>query len=415
MPSAMPETDLSLTACARLLHELQAELDQLSAAGLRRNAPVIDAVDGSRVTIGGRVFDCWASNDYLGLAGHPALAEAAAVAARQFGVGGRASRLLAGTTRAHVDLERALAAWFGAEEALVLPTGYHANLGALTTLAGPEDVIVLDRLAHASLVDAARASRARLRVFRHNDAAHAAALLARAGGRRRLLVTEGCFSMDGDPAPLGELLAAARQHDAVLYLDDAHAAFAVGSRGQGSPEAAGVPLDGLLYMATLGKALGGQGGFLAGPTPWIELLRNRARTHLFTTALAVPMAAAASAALRVLAQEPHRRTLLAQRSHELHAALGTRAPARPSHIVPVRASPSPGLTDSGPARDHASTAGAADARWALELSRRLWEKGIWVPAIRPPTVPRGTSRLRISVTAAHTPQQVAALAAALAA
>lgn len=393
----MPNVSTRPVAFPALLQDLQEELRQLEAAGLRRHPLVIQDVDGSRVTIGGRRYDCWASNDYLGLARHPALAEAAAEAARRWGIGSRASRLLAGTTEAHDALESALAAWFGVEAALVCPTGYQANLSALTALAGPKDVIVMDRLAHASLVDAARATRARLRVFHHNDAGHAAELLSRSAGRRTFLVTEGLFSMEGDRAPWPELLAAACEHGAVAYLDDAHGAFALGAGGQGTPEACGTGFNGFLYMATLGKALGCQGGFLAGPRAWIELVRTTAKTYMFTTALAVPVAAAATAALQVLAHEPQRRRQLSQRCRQLHAALGFCAPSAPSHIVPIM-----------------KAAGAADARWAVDASRRLWEQGIWAPAIRPPTVPRGTSRLRISVTSDHTPAQVEALAKALA-
>lgn len=389
----MPKAAAQPTAFPQLLHDLQEELRQLEAAGLRRHPVIIQRVEGSRVTIAGRQYDCWASNDYLGLARHPALAEAAVDAARRWGIGSRASRLLAGTAEVHEALESALAAWFEVEAALVCPTGYQANLSALTALAGPEDAIVIDRLAHASLVDAARATRARLRVFHHNDAGHAAELLARSSGRRTFLVTEGVFSMEGDRAPWAELLAAAREHGAIAYLDDAHGAFALGAGGQGVPEACGTGCDGFLYMATLGKALGCQGGFLAGPRAWIDLVRNTAKTYMFTTALAVPVAAAAAEALRTLAREPQRRRQLSQRCQQLHAALGAGAPPAPSHIVPI---------SLGSPQD------------AMALSQRLWDQGIWAPAIRPPTVPRGTSRLRISVTSDHTPSQVEALAAALA-
>ena len=203
-------------------------------------------------------------------------------------MGARASRLLAGSTRWHTRLEASLAAWFGSEAAIVYPSGYQANLGTLGALCSSRDIIFVDRLAHASLVDAARATRATLRVFRHNDPAHVAALLARAGGaRRRFIVTEGVFSMEGDRAPLAELAELAESHDAMVYVDDAHGAFVVGATGRGTPEAAGLPQARFLYMGTLGKALGCQGGFVVGPTPLIELLRNRARTFIYTTALAV--------------------------------------------------------------------------------------------------------------------------------
>ena len=209
-------------------------------------------------------------------------------------------------------MEQQLAAWFAAQDALVFASGYLANLGALGALLSPQDLVVADRLVHASLLDAARGSGATVRVFRHNDPGHAAEVLARAGvrARRRLLVTEGVFGMDGDRAPLGELLEAAAAHDAMIYLDDAHGAFVVGAAGRGSPEAAGIAHERFIYMGTLGKALGAQGGFVVGPRALIDYLRNRARTFIYATALAIPVAAAACEALRVMEDEPQRRSVL---------------------------------------------------------------------------------------------------------
>ena len=310
------------SACQRLLDDIAAELAALEEAGLRRRLAPIERVDGADVWIGGRRVVNWCSNDYLGLAQHPVLAEAAARATGEWGVGARASRLLAGTSVWHQRLEEALAAWFGLEAAVVFPSGYQANLGVLGALLAADDVVCVDRLAHASLVDAARASRATFRVFHHNDVEHLRRLLERAAGaRRRLIVTEGIFSMDGDRAPLAALVDAAEAHDALVYLDDAHGAFVDGPRGRGSPEAAGIPIDRFLYMGTLGKALGCQGGFLAGPRALIELVHTRARTFLYTTALAVPVAAAAHAALALLEAEPQHRQRLLQRAQRLHDGL----------------------------------------------------------------------------------------------
>jgi 8-amino-7-oxononanoate synthase len=381
---------------ARLLEELAEELDALRDEGLFRVLTVLDAVDGPRVRIGGRELVSWCSNDYLGLAAHPALAEAAARAAAAWGVGARASRLLAGTSRWHARLEDALAAWFGADAAVVFSSGYLANLGVLGSLASSRDTVVIDRLAHASLFDAARATRATLRVFRHNDAAHAAELLSRASaGGRRFMVTEGVFSMDGDGAPLAELADVAERTGALVYLDDAHGSFVTGPGGRGSPEAAGVPHARFLYMGALGKALGGQGGFVAGPATLVDYLRNRARTFIYSTAPAVPVAAAAVRALEVMTAEPQRRDVLRQRIMRLHDRL-TVLPGlshlRASHILPIMV----GDTD-----------GVAAA------ARRLRERGCWVPAIRPPTVPEGTARLRLSVTALHADADIDALADAL--
>ncbi len=386
------------SARERLLRDCSDELQALDHQALRRRLTVVDRFDGPWVETGGRRLVNWCSNDYLGLACHPALAEAAAAAAAEWGVGARASRLLAGSTRWHARLEEALASWCGTDAAIVYPSGYLANLGTLGALLSSRDAVFVDRLAHASLVDAIRRTPAALRVFRHNDLSHLGALLSRAAGaRRRLVVTEGVFSMEGDACPLAELAELADSTDALLYVDDAHGAFVTGATGRGTPEAAGRLHERFLYMATLGKGLGCQGGFVAGPAPLIDYLHNRARTFLYSTALAVPVAAAAAAALRVVAEEPERRERLhrqAGRLQERLARLGLPAPARrtASHIVPLV---------------------VGSAARAVEAAGRLWERGCWAPAIRPPTVPRGTARLRLSVTALHTDAQIDALADAL--
>jgi len=357
-----------------------------------RSLTTLEAVEGAVVTVAGRRLVCWCSNDYLGLSQHPALVQAAAQAAAAFGVGARASRLLAGTTTCHRRLEESLAAWFGAEAALVFSSGYLANLGAIGSLASPQDAIVLDRMAHASLFEAARATRATVRVFRHNDADHAASVLARLrAARRRWLVTEGVFSMDGDVAPLAALAEVAQRQEALLYLDDAHGAFVRGAGGRGSPEDAGVSPERFLYMGALGKALGCQGGFVAADAAVIDRLRNRAKPFIYTTGLAVPVAAAAAAALRVLQDTPGLRARLAERVTQLHEALEqARIPASRTrtHIVPVL---------------------IGSAKQAVAVSQQLLDRGLLAPAIRPPTVPRGTARLRLSVTASHTPAHLAAL------
>jgi 8-amino-7-oxononanoate synthase len=387
-------TRLSPSAYDRLLSELAEELQALQQAGLLRRLTTVEAVDGIRLRLQGREVVNWCSNDYLGLSTHPRLISAAADAAAADGVGARASRLLAGTTRWHTHLEEALAAWFHAEAAVVFSSGYLANLGALGALLSRQDAVFVDRLAHASLLDAARATRAAFRIFRHQDPEHLEALLSRAArSRRRVIVTEGVFSMDGDSPPLAELLDVAERHDAVVYLDDAHGAFVLGETGRGAPEAAGIPHDRFLYMGTLGKALGCQGGFLVGPRALMELLHNRARTFLYETALAVPVAAAATEALQ-LAELPQLREVLRQRVRRLQERLSAivSLPHGASHIVPIL---------------------LGDARRAMELSRRLWEQGIWAPAIRPPTVPKGTARLRLSVTALHTDDHIDHLIEAL--
>ena len=345
--------------------------------------------------IAGRQLVCWCSNDYLGLSTHPALASAAATSARTWGVGARASRLLAGTTSWHQRLEEALAAWFGAEAAIVYASGYLANLGTLQALLSRGDVVLVDRLAHASLLDAARSTGATFRVFHHNDPDHAADLLEQFTGRRRLIVTEGVFSMEGERAPLAELVSVAQSHGALVYLDDAHGAFVLGPTGRGTPEAAGVPHAALLYMGTLGKALGTQGGFVVGPASLINFLQNRARTFLYATALAVPVVAASVEALRVLAHDGQRRQTLETRCRQLWEGLGrlhATTLREPSHILPVVVGSTPRAT---------------------ALSQRLWDAGMWCPAIRPPSVPEGGARLRLSLTALHTASHVDDLLRAL--
>ena len=392
----MPSPVTLPTALDRLLSDLTEELTSLETDQLRRRLTSVEAINGPLARISGRELVCWCSNDYLGLSSHPALATAAAQAAAAFGIGARASRLLAGTTEWHARLETSLAGWYGTEAAAVFPSGYLANLGTLRALLCSDDAVFMDRAAHASLVEAVRGTGARFRVFPHNDVARLDELLVQAPrARRRLIVTEGVFSMDGDQAPLAALVDSAKRHEAVVYLDDAHGAFVTGATGRGSPEMAGVTQEHLLYMATLGKALGCQGGFVTGPRVLIDYLHNRARTFIYATALAVPVAAAAAEALRVLAAEPEHRRRLADRVQRLHgrlAAFGLIPDRQPSHIIPVI---------------------VGDTARAQELSHKLWVRGLWAPAIRPPTVPKGTARLRVSVTALHTDEHIDALAAAL--
>ncbi len=370
--------------------DLAEELASLERQGLRRRLTSIEAINGAMVRIEGQEVVCWCSNDYLGLSTHPALAQAAAEAALTWGVGARASRLLAGTTSLHDRLEAALASWFGTEASIVYSSGYLANLGTLGALLGAGDAVFVDRLAHASLVDAARATRARFRAFHHNDPEHLVQLLAHASGAtRRLIVTEGVFSMEGDMAPLSALLDIAEAHDALLYLDDAHGAFVTGASGRGTPEACGVSHARLLYMGTLGKALGCQGGFVAGSRTLIEYLHNRSRTFIYSTALALPIVAASHEALSVLLREAHRRQQLFLVCQRLAVQLD-RPVASP--IVPIVV----GSTEE-----------------ATVLAERLWEAGHWAPAIRPPTVPKGSARIRVSLSARHTLEQVDALASAV--
>lgn len=381
----------------QLTQAVEEELQELRSEHRLRALTVLDSLDGVTAHIEGQPLTLWCTNDYLGLSVHPRVIAAAAEAAQRWGVGARASRLLAGTTALHVRLEQRLAEFFGAEAALVYPSGYLANLGTLTALLGRGDAVVIDRLAHASLVDACRLSRATLRVFHHNDPAHLATVLSRLPApssasktRRRVVITEGVFSMEGDHAPLPELMRVARRAEALLYVDDAHAAFACGATGRGTPEVQGVKVGDFLYIGTLGKALGCQGGFVVGSRTVIELLQNRARPFIYTTALAPPMVGAALAALKLLREGPSLQQRLADRVQCLQRLMPELSVR--SHIVPV-------------------VLGSASK--ALAAADRLRQRGHFAPAIRPPTVPANQARLRLSLSVLHTDAQLASLAEAL--
>jgi len=371
-------------------------LDELAARGLVRSPPVLgpgdgEPPDGRTIVVEGRRYVSFASNNYLGLAGDARLRRAAADAAMRWGTGAGASRLIVGTLSVHRELERRLAAFKGAEDAALFPTGYQAGMGGVTALVGPGDAVILDKLSHACLVDAARASRARVRVYPHLDMDRLAELLARESGtRRRLVVTDSLFSMDGDTAPLAEIAALAERHDTMVLVDEAHATGTLGPGGRGLVAEAGVASARLVQMGTLSKALGSLGGFLAGTRDVCEYLRNTARAFVYTTALPAAAAAAALAALDAI--ESDHSPVERLRANVAHLAgklpaLGVRTP-----IVPV-------------------IAGEADR--AVEAQAALRERGLWVPAIRPPTVPRGRSRLRVSLTAAHTKADMDLLAGAL--
>jgi 8-amino-7-oxononanoate synthase len=375
-----------------LAEALAAELRALADADrLRALAPLAGA-DRTHPTLGDRSLLAFCSNDYLGLANHPALLAAAAHAAERSGFGAGAARLVSGDLPEHRDLEAAVAAHVGAPAALLFPTGYQTNIGVLTALASREDLIVSDAANHASIIDGCRLSRAEIAVYPHRDADAARAALAAAGRRhrRRLLVTESLFSMDGDTAPLADLARAAREHDAALVVDEAHALGVAGPGGAGLCRATGVTPD--VLVGTLGKALGSLGGFAAGSADLRAVLLNRARTFIFTTASPAPVLAAAAAALGIIQSDEgaQRRATLQARITQLRSALGLADDASP--IIPVILG-----TD----------------RAALDASARLRAAGLFVQAIRPPTVPDGTARLRVTLSAAHTAADVDRLVAAL--
>lgn len=369
---------------------LQQELDALETEGLRRSCRNMEAIEGGRVRIDGQWKLNLAANNYLGLTHHPRVITAAREALERFGAGAGSARLLGGTFPPHEALEAHLARFKQAEAALLFPTGYMAALGIVTALLGPEDLVIGDRLNHASLIDACRLSGAVFRVYPHGDAGRLEEALKRRRGRYRrvLVVTEGLFSMDGDLPPLPEIAVAARKHDAWLLVDDAHATGVFGAQGRGSLEHFGIPADGILQMGTLSKALGSVGGYLAGPRAVIEFLKNKARSFIYTTAAPPATAAAALEALRVIEEEPVWRNRLWENVHTWTAglkALGVELVSDVSPIVPVR---------SGSNRE------------TVALAQALFEQGVYAPGIRPPTVPEGSARIRTSLTALHTKQEL---------
>ncbi len=372
------------------------ELDALAARGLRRALEPLGSPQGPVVEVDGRALVNLCSNDYLGLAAHPAVRVAAADAVARAGAGSGAARLVAGDLPVHRALEARLAAWKGREAALLFGAGYLANAGVPAALVGRHDAIFSDELNHASIVDGCLLARAELVRYRHGDADELAGLLARSRARRKLVITDAVFSMDGDAAPLRELADACDRHGAMLYVDEAHSAGVLGPGGAGLAAALGVSDRVDVHMGTLGKALGAFGAYVAGDRRLIELLVSRARTFVFTTALPPAACGAALAALDLVAAEPERRDRLQELGARMKAglaAMGFDVSRVVSPIFPVVL--------------------GTEAR-ALAAARALRERGFFVRAIRPPTVPRGTSRLRVALSAAHAPAQVDGFLAALA-
>ncbi len=371
------------------------ELEKLDRQHLRRRLRVIESAPGTTVAFEGRTVTLLASNDYLGLATHPALKEAAIEATRRFGVGATASRLISGTMLPHAQLEAELARFKGTPAALLFGSGYLANLGLIPALAKSGGRILADRLCHASLIDACRLSGADLRVYRHRDVRQLESLLAGQSARpHTVIVTDGVFSMDGDLAPLPDLLDLAERFDASLVVDDAHGTGVMGNHGRGTPEFFGVEQRVPFHMGTLGKALGASGAYVAGSAALIDYLINTARSFLYTTAPPPATAASVLAALRILEAEPERRRRLWANRDAFYTGLtqlGFRTTATASPIIPVLIN---------------------DPETALKMSRLLLEQGVFAPAIRPPTVPKGSSRIRTTVSSEHTHEQLAQALAA---
>ena len=378
-----------------LQQALAAELRELEFQGLKRRRRVLETPQAAQVTVEGREFTAFCSNDYLGLAAHPELVRAAQEGAGRYGVGAGASHLILGHSTAHHTLETALADFVELPRALLFSTGYMANIGVVAALLGRGDAVFADKLNHASLNDAALLSRAGFRRYPHLDLNALEKLLAASRARRKLVVTDAVFSMDGDVAPVPELLALCERYDAWLMLDDAHGFGVLGHEGRGVLSHFGVRSPRVIYMATLGKAAGVFGAFVAGAPEVIDTLVQRARSYIYTTATPPLLAHALLKSLELIAREQWRRDHLAKIIYKLKQGVAEnrwKLMASDTAIQPL-------------------VIGAnADA---VALSEQLAQRGLLVPAIRPPTVPQGTARLRISLSAAHSEEDVGRLVAAL--
>ena len=394
--------------------ELNRRLAALRQQNLLRELRRVDSPPGTRIQIGGRTLLNFSSNDYLGLANDPILKAAASQAVEKFGAGSGASRLICGSLAPHHELEEALANFKGAEAALSFSTGYATAIGTICALLGKDDVIVLDKLVHACIVDAARLSGAKIRVFAHNDLDNLEKILkwtrrgelcepqTKLGTRvthpsekhRTLIVTESIFSMDGDAAPLREIAALKEKYGAWLMVDEAHATGLYGKNRRGLAEETGVSGQIEVQMGTLGKAVGAAGGYICGSRPLIDFLINRARSFIFSTAPVPAAAAAATAGIRLIqsSEGETRRKLLWTRVGELQSEIGNQKSEIPSAIIPVI---------------------VGDEAGAVAASAALREQGIFVPAIRYPTVARGQALLRVTLTATHTTEEINLLAATL--
>jgi len=360
-------------------------LNESAARHLTRRLTPLHSGVGPIVEMAGRQILLLASNDYLGLAMHPEVIQASVEATQRFGAGAGAARLISGSLPPHQDLESALAQFKGTDAALTFSSGYLANIGTIPALIEQGGLILADRLCHASLIDGCRLSAADFRVYRHNDTGHLQSLLAkRRRARRTLIVTDGLFSMDGDLAPLPELSRLAQTYEADLYIDDAHGTGVMGPHGRGTAEHFGLDTQIPFQMGTLGKAFGSSGAYLAGSSALIRYLINTSRSFIFTTAPPPSSAAAAMMALRIIQREPERRARLWANRERLFSGLtqlGFSLSPSVSPIMPIL---------------------VGNAETALLFAEHLFAEGVYAPAIRPPTVPDATSRIRVTVTSEHT-------------
>ncbi len=372
------------------LDYLKDRLAELEAQGLALHPRTLEGPTGARARFDGREVINLASNNYLGLASHPRMNAAAARAAAELGAGTGAVRTIAGTMALHRELERRFAAFKHAEAALMFQSGFTANAGTVQAILGPEDVIVSDRLNHASIIDGARLSKAEIKVYEHRDVEHADRLLAETArpGRRQLLITDGVFSMDGDIAPLPELVEVAERHGAIMMVDDAHASGVLGRGGAGTVDHFGLHGRVDIQVGTLSKAIGVLGGFIAGPQHLIDWLENRGRPYLFSTSAPPAVVAACIEALEIIRDEPERIERLWTNTRMFKAGL---------HELGF---------DTGESQTPITPVITGDEERTQVFARRLFEEGVFTPAIVYPTVPRGQARVRTIVTAEHTEEDL---------
>ncbi len=374
-----------------MLEKLARELAALEAQALRRRLQVVDEVrPGGKVRVAGQELLNLSGNDYLGLSQDPRLIAAVKKAAARWGVGAGASRLVAGHLALHEAVEARLATFKGTGAAVIFSTGYMANVGAIAALVGPGDEVFGDRLNHASIYDGIKLSGAELKRYPHRDLKRLESLLKRAAaGKRRLIITDSVFSVDGDLAPLAELVALKEKYGAWLMIDEAHATGVLGERGAGLAEALGLTSRVDIHMGTFSKALGTLGGYVAGDRRLIDYLHNRARAFIYSTAMAPPLLGAIDAALEIVAKEPEPRLYLRREAEKFRrglAAAGLDTLGSETQIVPVL---------------------VGDNRRTLEFAARLRARGLLAVGLRPPTVPPGRARVRFSLSAAHAPEDLA--------
>ncbi|MFH1576248.1 MAG: 8-amino-7-oxononanoate synthase [Candidatus Margulisiibacteriota bacterium] len=362
------------------LEFIQQELESLKRSGLYRELKTIEKVDGSKITISGKEYLLFCSNNYLGLAQHPKVIEKSIEIIKEFGVGAGASRLISGNTIIHEELEARIAKFKNREAALVFPTGYMANLGAITSLVDENDTVIIDRLNHASIIDACRLSKAKLQVYPHKDMKALEKIFKKSDKfKKRLIVTDHVFSMDGDIALLAEIVELAKEHDSMTMVDEAHAVGLDSNKD----------ID--IVMGTLSKAFGSLGGYIAGSRELIDYLRNKARSFIYTTGLPPAACAAALAALDIIESQPELIRNLRMNSRFLRDKLSIPG-GEDTPIIPII---------------------IGDTDRTMAISQKLFERGIFASGIRPPTVPKGSARLRITVTANHSKEDLNCLASSL--